>query len=247
MQDSSRFGNTPSREAQEAACWSGGGTCVSWNNGACGCERNGSGNTSSTGSTGGTGNLGNTGSTNTTPQYGSPSREAQEAACWSGGGTCKSWNNGACGCERGGSGSSGGAGNTGGASNTGSTNTTTQYGSTSREAQESACRSGGGTCISWNNGACGCLRPQDTANKLPAGYGSCSSGQYWNGSGCQTPPAYTPPTQDPSTTSAPPPTSSPAQPSAPPPDSNPAPPPPQPPTSNPPSEPQQPPPPPPTL
>ncbi|MEK7458438.1 MAG: hypothetical protein AAB612_03080, partial [Patescibacteria group bacterium] len=71
MQDASRFGNTPSREAQEAACWSGGGTCVSWNNGACGCERNGSGNTggtSGTGNTGSTGNSGNPGSTNTTPQ-----------------------------------------------------------------------------------------------------------------------------------------------------------------------------------
>jgi len=98
----------------------------------------------------------------------SPSRESQEAACRSGGGTCVSWVNGACGCERGG----------------GSGNTTSTYGSPSRESQEAACRAGGGTCVSWNNEACGCERP-NSGSTPPAGYGSCPSGQYWNGSGCQ--------------------------------------------------------------
>ncbi len=229
--DSQKSGNTPSRESQEAACRSGGGVCVGWVNGACGCERSGSGGFSGSGGSGGA---------NAGGQYGSPSRESQEAACRWGGGVCRSWVNGACGCERSGSGNTGGTSGTG---NTSSTNTTPQYGSSSRESQEAACRSGGGTCVSWVNGACGCVRPQDSANNPPAGYGSCSSGQYWNGSSCQTPPVYTPPTQNPSTTSTPQPTSNPAPPSTPPPDSNPAPPPPQPSTSNPPSEPQQPPPP----
>ena len=100
----------------------------------------------------------------------SPSRESQEAACKSGGGTCVSWVNGACGCERSGSGGSG------------NTNT---YGSPSRESQEAACKSGGGTCVSWVNGACGCERPSGAGNNPPAGYGSCGSGLYWNGSSCQ--------------------------------------------------------------
>ena len=52
------------------------GTCVSWVNGACGCERSGAGNTGTT----------NTTTTNTATQYGYPSRESQEAACRSGGG-----------------------------------------------------------------------------------------------------------------------------------------------------------------
>lgn len=107
-----------------------------------------------------------------------PSREAQEAACRSGGGTCVSWVNGACGCERSGSG--------GPASNPAT------YGSPSRESQEAACRAGGGTCVSWVNGACGCERPQNSGSNPPAGYGSCSSGQYWNGSSCQNS-SYTPP------------------------------------------------------
>ena len=42
--------NSPSSESQEAACRAGGGTCVSWVNGACGCERPG-GSTSQSPST----------------------------------------------------------------------------------------------------------------------------------------------------------------------------------------------------
>ena len=38
--------------------------------------------------------------------------------------------------------------------------------------------------MSWNNEACGCERP-NSGSTPPAGYGSCPSGQYWNGSGCQ--------------------------------------------------------------
>ena len=120
----------------------------------------------------------------------SPSRESQEAACRSGGGTCVSWVNGACGCERG--------------SNTGGTGS---YGSPSRESQEAACRAGGGTCVSWNNEACGCERASNTGSNPPAGYGSCSSGQYWNGSSCQS--ANDPPPPPPSSTSQPAPTQEP--------------------------------------
>ncbi|MBI3619971.1 hypothetical protein HY214_02395 [Candidatus Roizmanbacteria bacterium] len=50
--NSSRPGDySPSRESQEAACRAGGGVCVSWSNGACGCERSSqqwSGNTDNT-------------------------------------------------------------------------------------------------------------------------------------------------------------------------------------------------------
>ena len=176
---------SPSRESQEAACRSGGGTCVSWVNGACGCERSGAGNTGTT----------NTTTTNTATQYGYPSRESQEAACRSGGGTCTGWNNGACSCERSGT-------------NNTNTNTNTSPSSPSRDSQEAACISGGGTCVSWVNGACGCVRPQDTGSNPPAGYGSCSSGQYWNGSGCQsltnTPQPSSPPASNPPQESAPP-------------------------------------------
>lgn len=93
-----------------------------------------------------------------------PSRESQEAACRAGGGTCVSWVNGACGCERG--------------------------GTMSRESQEATCRSGGGTC-DWTSGFCYCRgyqTPSGTTNTNanPANYGSCPSGQYWNGSSCVT-------------------------------------------------------------
>ncbi len=122
-----------------------------------------------------------------TNTYRSPNRESQEAACRAGGGTCISWVNGACGCERSGSGNTN--------PNTGniSTGGTSSYRSPSRESQEAACRAGGGTCVSWNNDACGCQMPNSGSNP-PTGYGSCSSGQYWNGSGCQQNPSYTPPT-----------------------------------------------------
>ncbi len=76
--------------------------------------------------------------------------------------------------------------------------------SPSRESQEAACRAGGGTCVSWVNEACGCERPQSAGSNPPVGYGSCPSGQYWNGSACMTS-TYTPPptssTLPPTTTS----------------------------------------------
>ncbi len=88
------------------------------------------------------------------------------------------------------------------AGGTNNPNTNTNPSSPSRESQEAACKSGGGTCVSWMNGACGCERPQNTGNNPPAGYGSCSSGQYWNGSGCQNSESPSPapaPTSPPST------------------------------------------------
>lgn len=145
------------------------------------------------------------GDTNT---YRSPSREAQEAACRAGGGTCVSWVNEACGCER--SGSTTTNYNTG---NTSSGNTST-YESPSMESQEAACRSGGGTCVSWMNGACGCER-SNSGGSPPSGYGTCPSDQYWNGSGCQQNPSSSTPSESPASqpesvpTSAP--TSSPPQ------------------------------------
>lgn len=118
----------------------------------------------------------------------SPSRESQEAACRSGGGTCVSWMNGACGCER------SGTGNT-----TSPTQSGNYSGSPSRESQEAACRAGGGTCQGWTNGACSCTygssnttSPTQYGTTPPTGYGSCPSGQYWNGSVCMTS-TYTPP------------------------------------------------------
>ncbi len=130
-----------------------------------------------------------------------PSRESQEAACKSGGGTCVSWNNGACGCERPDSRSACKPPERGCESgknwdqqactcrDSDYNYPTTQGGGNnsgpSRESQEAACRSGGGTCVSWVNGACGCVRASDVTNNPPMGYGSCPSGQYWTGSNCQ--------------------------------------------------------------
>ncbi len=65
----------------------------------------------------------------------------------------------------------------------------------SRESQEADCHAGGGTCVSWVNGACSCqgssaqssgtgvYNPSAGPNP-PSGYGSCSGDQYWNGSAC---------------------------------------------------------------
>ena len=156
----------------------------------------------------------------------SPSRESQEAACKSGGGTCVSWVNNACGCERnanyptacaypqGGCGSN----NYWDASScqcrsnaNGPTPAPSTY--SSRESQEAACRSGGGTCTSWNNGACSCqgYSSQPSNYTPPSGYGSCSGGQYWNGSSCVSSPAPQPmPTPSPTPTPAPAPMPTPA-------------------------------------
>ena len=115
-----------------------------------------------------------------------PTRESQEAACRSGGGTCVSWVNEACGCERPDSYSYP-------ASNSGP----------GRESQEAACRSGGGTCVSWVNGACGCERASDITSNPPTGYGSCPSGQFWTGSNCQVETAPPAPSSPPASEPAP--------------------------------------------
>ena len=89
-------GGTPSSESQEATCRAGGGRCVSWVNGACGCER-------------GTSTGGYSGSGYTPP----PSSYNPEEMCRRTP-NC-SWANGACGCSSSG-GTSGGppAGGSGG-------------------------------------------------------------------------------------------------------------------------------------
>jgi len=117
-----------------------------------------------------------------------PSRESQEAACRAGGGICRSWVNGACGCERPNSGTTNTYPNPNTNTNTNPTPVSGSSGvSPSRESQEAACRAGGGICRSWVNGACGCERPNSGTtggNTPPSGYGSCGAGLYWNGSGC---------------------------------------------------------------
>ena len=69
--------------------------------------------------------------------------------------------------------------------------------SPSAESQEAACRTGGGTCVSWVNNACGCERPGQSSGtggyNPPSGYGTCPSGQYWNGGSCVSS-NYVPPT-----------------------------------------------------
>lgn len=118
------------REVQETNCRNGGGTC-NWNRDTCQCSPNytppaGYGPCSQ-------GQYWNGSICANHQESSSPSRESQEAACKSGGGTCVSWVNGACGCER---------------PNSGSTS------STSSENPEEACRRGGG--CTWTGSACNC-------------------------------------------------------------------------------------------
>ncbi len=114
---------TPSREDQEATCRAGGGRCVSWVNGACGCERSssgggGGGGSSAGGCPAGTAwngsycmqNIGGTpagGGGYTMPGSYSPEEMCRRTP------NC-SWNNGACGCSS--SGGTGGGTTSGGSS-----------------------------------------------------------------------------------------------------------------------------------
>lgn len=177
-----------STETMKAACERGGCRWTGVGN-ACECAGSGSGGS---------------------PPSGGPSREAQEAACRSGGGRCVSWVNGACGCERGTS--------TGGYSGPPSGGPPSSYN------PEEMCRRTPN--CSWANGACGC---NASGSSSGGGYTvggsvppSCGSGYYWNGSSCtqnqtQTQPTYTPPPSSSTPTSAPqPPPSSEPQPSSPP-------------------------------
>lgn len=169
---------TPSRESQEANCRAGGGVCVSWVNNACGCERPGSVSSCR------------------------PPTQGCEAGKWWNQQNCSCQNNGsypsACNYPQGGCGSNNywdsascqcrsslsgpTSGNSGGA--------------VSSEAQEAACRAGGGTCVSWNNGACSCQGYQSSTTTPPSGYGSCGQGLYWNGSACiNSSPTNTPTTE----------------------------------------------------
>lgn len=52
----------------------------------------------------------------------------------------------------------------------------------SREAQEAACRAGGGVCVSWTNNACGCERITNPNCRPPEG--GCQAGKAWDGSAC---------------------------------------------------------------
>lgn len=190
---------SPSRESQEAACRAGGGICVSWVNNACGCERP-SGTASCQPPSSGCG------SNRSWDQGSCVCREngSYPSACTYPSGGCGAnnyWNSGSCQCR----------------SNSSGPTPPPTY--SSRESQEAACRSGGGTCTSWNNGACSCqgYNSQPSNYTPPSGYGSCSSGQYWNGSSCVSSPAPAPmptptPTPEPTptpTTPPPPPTPTP--------------------------------------
>lgn len=55
------------------------------------------------------------------------------------------------------------------------------YYSPSAAEQEAACRAGGGICVSFVNGACGCERPGSTSQN---NWSNCGSGYYWTGSHC---------------------------------------------------------------
>ena len=186
----------PSRESQEAACRAGGGTCVSWVNGACGCEYVSGGNV-------GTGN-----SDCPAGQWWDRGTNTCRSSCPYG----SSWNGRYCMTDSPSYTGSGGTGMScpqgqfvgpGGYCVSPYSGNTGGY-SSSAESQEAACRAGGGTCVSWVNGACGCERSGTsgtsgsggydtyTGTTPPSGYGSCSSGQYWNGSSCVNN-TYTPP------------------------------------------------------
>ncbi len=76
--------------------------------------------------------------------------------------------------------------------------TTGGSGSSSRESQEVACRSGGGTCTSWNNGACSCTGYNSSPGGSPSPNSpfqcqlSCPPPQYLDGASCSCKNASTP-------------------------------------------------------
>ncbi len=154
---------TPSREAQEAACKAGGGTCVSWVNGACGCERPGGTVRCQAPSSG-------CGSNKWWDQNSCACREngSYPSACTypqDGCGSGNYWDSGSCSCRQ-------------------SNSATPAPTYSNRSSQEATCQSGGGTC-NWSGDTCQCQGYRSPSNYVPpSGYGSCSSGQYWNGSTC---------------------------------------------------------------
>ncbi len=246
-------GGSGSRESQEATCKAGGGVCVSWVNGACGCERysnpnpsckppdrgceggkwwdqaacacreNGSYPSGCTYPAGGcaTGKYWDNYScacrdNGTSPtNYGGGGMNPQSADPTGG---CKNYSPGMCGgsggwfdfsscsCK---TSSSAGSGSTGGSYTGGSSGCKPpssgcpggwyDYGSCSCKTSGSTSGgnySGGSSCQppsggcgsnSWyDSGSCSCKSSSSTGNYSPppSGYGSCSGGQYWNGSSC---------------------------------------------------------------
>lgn len=120
-------------------------------------------------------------------------RTAQEATCRAGGGSCD-WGQGSCNCQGYRSPTSGSCSVPSGGCGTSATWSTTgcycrpnglqdgsDGGTPSRESQEAACRSGGGVCVSWVNGACGCERNQGSCTPP---YGGCPNGWTWIASAC---------------------------------------------------------------
>src|SRR3989344_5732561 len=59
-----------------------------------------------------------------------------------------------------------------------------QSGTPGRDQQEANCRAGGGTCVSWVNGACGCERSSGSTGGNSTGGSRCGDGYDWNGSYC---------------------------------------------------------------
>lgn len=59
--------------------------------------------------------------------------------------------------------------------------------SVSPESQEAACKAGGGVCVSWVNGACGCERSGSSSGSAsyckPPDRG-CEAGKWWDGGSC---------------------------------------------------------------
>lgn len=220
-----------SREEQEKTCRASGGTCVSFVNGACGCERPGGSASSCRPPDRGceAGKWWDSGSCSCRDNSSYPSACAEPSGgCGSG----KYWDRGTCTCAvscqagyawngrecmknsssyttGGGGGSSCQPPSTGCSSNPGGPSYYWDYGSCSCKPSSGSGGGGGytggqsgGGCQppssgcpgGWfDYGSCSC-KPSGSSysgggnsgsnNNPPSGYGSCGSGQYWNGSAC---------------------------------------------------------------
>lgn len=198
QQPTSSSNSSPGRESQEAACKAGGGTCVSWVNNACGCVRPSDSNTGCKmpqNGCGGNGRWWDLSSCACREQGSYPSAcTYPSAGCPAG----RYWDSGSCACRS--NSEASGQTNT---TTTNTTNTNNAYtpptSSSNREMMDSNCRRGGGTC-NWNGDTCQCINNSSSSNYTPpSGYGSCSQGQYWNGSSCvnnQVPSSNTSPSRE---------------------------------------------------
>ena len=104
-------------------------------------------------------------------------KDQQESACRAGGGSCD-WSSGTCNCKG-----------------------YSSPAASSAPTYPSACSypsNGCGSSSYWDSSSCSCKSYSTTTSPgtpppPPSGYGSCPSGQYWNGSGCVSSSSSTPP------------------------------------------------------